>query len=85
VESLVIHAASRESAEGFSSALSGLHPRLVEGEEGRIRVEIPLGGGNRQVLQALRMLEAYVSARGDGPARLDLGDQHYTLHPTDAA
>jgi len=85
MESLVIHAASRQSAEGFCSALSRLHARLVEGEEGRYRVEIPLGGGDRQVLQALSTIQAYVSARADGPALLALGDQRYTLHPTDTA
>ena len=83
MESLVIHAASRASAEGFCSALSGLHPRLVQ-EEGHYRVEIPLGRGDRQILDALSTIEAYVSAREDGPARLELGDQRYTLHPTDA-
>jgi hypothetical protein len=77
----VVRLATKSAAEGFCSALSGLHPRLVVGEEGRYRVEIPLGGGDRQVLQALRTIEAYVSARGDGPARLDLGAQRYTLHP----
>lgn len=85
MESLVIHAVSRDSAEGFCSALAGLQPRLIQGEEGRYRVEIPLGGGDRQILDALSTIEAYVSARGGGPARLDLGDQRYTLHPTDAA
>lgn len=84
VESLVIHAASRESAEGFCSALLDVHPRLIEGEGG-YRVEVPLGGCDRQVLQALHTIEAYVSARGAGPAQLDLRDQRYTLHPTDPA
>ena len=84
MESLVIHATSRESAEGFCSALSRLHPRLVQEEDGRYRVEIPLGGGDKQVLDALNTIEAYVSARGDGPARLALGGRRYTLHPTDA-
>jgi hypothetical protein len=83
MESLVIHAASRESAEGFCSALSGFHARLVEGENGSCH-EVPVERSNKKILAALRALETYVSARADGPARLDVDGQRYTLHPTDA-
>ncbi len=72
MESLVIHAASRESAEGFCSALSGFGAMLVEEANGRCQVEIALGGSDKETLEALDALEAYVCARGDGPARLDL-------------
>lgn len=83
MKALVIHAASRESAEGFCFALSGLGAQLVEGGEGRWQVEIPVGPSNPEIIQALNAVEAYVSARGD-PARLDLDGRRYTLHPTDA-
>lgn len=83
MESLVIHAASRESAEGFCSALSGFGATLIEGENGRLQVEIPVEPSNKKILEALNALEAYVSSRGDGPARLDLDGRRYTLHPTD--
>jgi hypothetical protein len=84
MESLVIHAASRESAEGFCSALSEFHAMLVEEENGRCQVEVPVDRSNKRILKALSALEAYVSARADGPARVDLDGQRYTLHPTDA-
>lgn len=84
MESLVIHAARRESAEGFCSALSGFHARLVEGENGSCQVEVPVERSNKKILAALSALETYVSARADGPARLDGDGQRYTLHPTDA-
>jgi hypothetical protein len=84
MESLVIHAASRESAEAFCSALSGFDPKLTVGENGRCQVEIPVGRSNQKILAALSALEACVSTRADGPARLDLDGQRYTLHPTDA-
>jgi hypothetical protein len=84
MESLVIHAASRESAEAFRSVLSEFDPRITVGENGRCQVEIPVAQSNRKILAALSALEAYVSTRADGPARLDLDGQRYTLHPTDA-
>jgi hypothetical protein len=84
MESLVIHAASRESAELFCAALSGFDPQLIERENGSCQVEVTLGRSNRKILQALSALEEHVSMRGDGPARLDVLGQRYTLHPTDA-
>jgi hypothetical protein len=84
MESLVIHAASRESAEAFCAALSGFEPKLIEGESGRCQVEVALDRSNKKILEALNALETYVSTRADGPARLDVLGQRYTLHPTDA-
>jgi hypothetical protein len=83
MESLVIYAASRESAEGFCVALSEFGPELIEGENGRCRVEIPIERSNKKILAALSALEAYVSTRAEGPAQLDVHGQQYTLHPTD--
>jgi hypothetical protein len=85
VEALVIHAASRASAEGFCSALSDLRPKLVENGDGRCQVEISLAGGSDQeIVKALNTIEAHVASRGDGPARLDLDGHRYVLHPTEA-
>jgi hypothetical protein len=52
------------------------------GENGRCQVEIPVARSNQKILAALNAL---VSTRANGPARLNLDGQHYTLHPTDAA
>ena len=84
MESLVIHAASRESAEAFCTALSGFDPELIEGENGRCQVEVRVERSNKKILEALGALEACVSTRADGPAQLDVHGQRYTLHPTDA-
>jgi hypothetical protein len=81
MESIVIHAVTLESAQGFCSALAAFDARLVEGEDGRYQVEVPLRG-KREILSALGTLEEYVSKRGD-PARLRLGQHQYTLHPAD--
>mgnify|MGYP006951275188 CR=1 FL=1 len=78
---IVIHAVTPESAQGFCSALAPFDPRLVEGEDGRYQVEVPLRG-KREILSALGTLEEYVSKRGD-PAQLRLGEHQYTLHPAD--
>lgn len=78
MEALVIYAASRESAEGFCSALSRLDATLVQGLDGRWQVEIPINGGNKEMLDALSAVEEYVSVRRDGPARLDLDGRRYT-------
>lgn len=85
MESLVIHAASRESAEGFCLALSEFDATLVEGDNGRCQVEVPVGRSNKAILAALSALEDYVSTRADGPARLEVEGQRYTLHPTDGS
>lgn len=82
MDSIVIHAVSRESAEGFCSALAEFEARLVEGETGRYEVEIPLHGSRKRILTALSALEDYVSQRGD-LARINLGERQYTLHPSD--
>jgi hypothetical protein len=71
-----------ESAQGFCSALAAFEARLIEGENGRYQVEVPVHGGRRKILAALGALEDYVSKRGD-PARLNVGEKQYTLHPAD--
>ena len=81
MESIVIHAVSLESAQGFCAALESFDTRLVESPDGRYEVEIPLHG-RKEILIALGALEDYVTQRGD-PARLKLGEKQYTLHPSD--
>lgn len=85
MDALVIHAASRESAEGFRAALTELGAKLIETAGGRYQVEISLGGSNGEIVAALNALEEYVSQRGDGPARVELDGNRYSLHPADPA
>ena len=80
MESLDIHAASRESAEGLLDALREFDARLVESEDGRYVVEIPLAGGDsKKIVSALNALEAYVTQRSDGPASVELGGRPYLV------
>lgn len=85
MESLVIHAVSRESAEGFCAGLEEFGPTLVETGDGRYQVEIPIGGGDQQIVAVLNALEVHVTRRGDGPARVDLNGYAYTMHAADNA
>lgn len=80
MDSLVLHPVSLESARGFCAALAEFGATLVEGENGRYQVAIPLSG-DREIIAVLNSLERYVTRRGDGPARLELGDRSYTLVP----
>jgi len=80
MESFDIHAVSRESAEGFCAALKEFDAKLVETDEGRYLVEIPLTGGDtKKIIAALNALEAYVTQRGHGPARVELGGRRYLV------
>ena len=83
MESLTIHAASRESAEGFCAGLKEFKPKLIERKHGHCDVEIPLVGGDRVLVAVLHALEEYVTHRGDGPARVEVYGNRYTMHATD--
>jgi len=80
VETLVIQALTFESAEGFKAGLSDFKTNAIESEHGRYQVEITLSG-DREIVAVLNALVKYVTERGDGPARLELGGHRYTLNP----
>jgi len=81
MESLDIHAGSRESAEGFRDALEEFDTKLVASEDGRYLVQIPLAGiDTKKIVAVLNALEAYVTQRG-GPARVELGGHPYLVDP----
>ena len=81
MDSLTIHAVSRASAEGYCGRLYGFGATLVEVESGRFEVTVPLMGSDRQIVAVLTVLEAYVTERDDGPARVELDGRHYTMRP----
>jgi hypothetical protein len=80
MEALVIHTVSLESARGYVAALTEFDAKLIEGENGRHQVEIPLGNG-QEIVAALNALEEYVTHRDDGPARLEMNGRRYALYP----
>ena len=71
MQTLTIHAASRESAIGIYAALEGFRTQLTEREDG-CRVEIELVGGEREIIEALSAIAQHVRDRDDGLARLEL-------------
>lgn len=82
MERLTIKAASKESARQFCTALADFQTELEDTETGTV-VTVTIGGTNQEMLAVLRALEECVSQRAEGPAVVGLGDQIYTLHPTD--
>ena len=82
MDSLVIHAVSLPSAQGFCAGLVEFGGKLVADQYGRYKVEFPLEGGNRQMVALLHALEEYVTHRGDAPARLELSGRPYVLQPS---
>ena len=83
METLTIKAASEQSAQGFRAALADFQTELVQAEPDAFLVTVTFNGSNREIVSVLRALEEHVAHRGDGPAVVGLGDQTYTLHPTD--
>jgi hypothetical protein len=81
MQALTIDAVSQETARSMLAALSDFDPQLVETGDGRFQVVVALGGSDRRIIELLNVLERHVSARGDGPARVELDGRSYTLHP----
>lgn len=80
MQTLTIEAASRESAQGLHDALAAFRVQLWEGKDGTCRVEVTLGAGDREIVEVLNAIEAYVTARHAGAAHIKLNGHDYTLH-----
>ncbi|HEY6836543.1 MAG TPA: hypothetical protein VI142_08835 [Gaiellaceae bacterium] len=82
MQTLFIHAASRESALGIHTALVGFRMHPIEGDDG-YRVAIELPGGDRDIVDVLGALAQHVRERDDGPAQLELEGRTYSVYPAD--
>jgi hypothetical protein len=60
--------------------LGGFEAELVEREAGRYAVLISLDG-DRDINDVLGTIDAHVTERADGPARLDLDGRRYLIEP----
>jgi hypothetical protein len=80
MQTLTIQAATPESAQGLYEALSAFDVQLSEDENGPCRVEVRLGGGDREIVDVLNAIERHVTERKAGPARIRLNEHDYTLH-----
>jgi hypothetical protein len=76
---LTIDAGHFVSAHGLYNALSEFHPELNgdDSEGHHITVEL---GSDARVVAVLEAIQAHVTARDDGPARIELEGRHYTFH-----
>jgi hypothetical protein len=79
VRKLTIEARSRESAAGFVEALSRFDARLVEDSGARWLVEVQIGETDRETIVVLNAIEAHVTTRNEGPARVGLDGDSYLL------
>jgi hypothetical protein len=81
VKAFIVEARSRESAESLYSLLAAFNPELIGDDGNGYRVSVSLGGRDQQVVEILNLLERHVNERRDGPARLQVGERRYTMHP----
>ena len=81
MRTLTIAAASRESAIGLFTALTGFRTQLLDGD-GTYRLEVELGPADRDLVAVLSAIARHVSEREAGPARLELGGRTYSVFPT---
>jgi hypothetical protein len=81
MQTLMIEAATPESARDLRAALAGFRCEVIQSEDGAQTICVQLGRGDREIVDVLNALEVYVTHRGKGPARLNLDGHHYTMHP----
>jgi hypothetical protein len=82
VDTLTITARSLVSARGLYDALARFHPEVVESDDGSHSVTVDLRR-DIDVIAVLKALQEHLTARHDGPARLELEGRSYTMHPAD--
>jgi hypothetical protein len=80
MRAVTIEAKSFESARDIHNALSQFYPDLIGSAEEGYQVSVELRGADRQVVDILDVLVAYVTGRDDGPARIELHGKRYNLH-----
>jgi hypothetical protein len=79
LRSFTVDAKSLASARGLYQALSGFHPELSGSDQEGYRVTVDLGSSDQQVIAVLNAIVGHVTARNDGPARVELDGKRYTL------
>ena len=79
MRALTIEAGQLVTAQGLYNALSEFYPELSgdESEGHRITVEL---GSDARLVAVLDAIQAHITARNDGPARMQLEGHHYTFH-----
>src|SRR5262245_66623261 len=79
MQTMMIHAASAESAREILAALSPFEAKLVDmGDKHMVVVDLRR---DAQIVGVLNALQQYVTERGDGAAQLDFNGQRYVMRP----
>jgi hypothetical protein len=80
VRGLTIEAGPLPVAHGLYSALSEFHPELVGDDSQGYRITVELGSNDARIIAVLESIQAHVTARDNGPARMDLEGHRYMFH-----
>jgi hypothetical protein len=79
MRALTIEAGPLPVAHGLYNALSEFHPELTGDDDG-YRITLELGSDDRRTVAVLDGIQAHVTARDNGPARIELEGHRYTFH-----
>jgi hypothetical protein len=80
MRALTIEAGPLPLAQGLYNALSEFLPELTANDSEGYRVTVELGSDDARIVAVLEALQAHVTARDDGPARVELDGHRYTFH-----
>jgi hypothetical protein len=81
MRTLAIEARSRESAEGLRGALVAFDVELIENADGKIVVQVPLGGGSAEIVAVLNAIQQYVEQDRE-PAVIEMDGRSYLMDAT---
>jgi hypothetical protein len=79
MRALTIEAGQLVAAHGLYSALSEFQPELGGDDSEGHHISVELGSDAR-LIAVLDAIQAHITARNDGPARMKLEGHHYTFH-----
>jgi hypothetical protein len=77
---LTIQAGALPFAQGLYNALSEFHPEVTGDDSEGYRLTVELGSDEARIVAVLEAIQAHVTARDDGPARMELEGHNYTFH-----
>jgi hypothetical protein len=80
MRALTIEAGPLPVAHGLYSALSEFHPELAGDDHEGYRLTVELGNDDARIVAVLEGIQAHVTARDNGPARVELEGHHHTFH-----
>jgi hypothetical protein len=79
MRALTLEAGRLGAAHGLYNALSEFHPELGGDDAKGHHITVELGSDAR-LDAVLDAIQAHITARNDGPARMQLEGHHYTFH-----